>query len=456
MDFIGIAGVGAALVALGLLIIRPLWGLFALICFYPFHAVTPNLIPVPGFNWPTLLVVVGILSMFVRHGLVLPPLRVLLPVTAFYLVMLLAVGVVFLTWPERLYYPVTKIRWIVRLKMMLWPTTIFFLTYGLATTAARRHALMTAVVASALVAAIVPLFGVEIETPIQEILGLSDPRAAGLLRNPNHLGMILSFISVIPLMRFFDGTVPVRSKLVYAGIYAVYLLSLVLSLSRRAWVAIAASHLAWLWHVNRALVVPAVVAAALMLTLGSALLPELVRERVEATFTPGAVVYQAATFLEASAASRVEFYRIGVEMFLDSPIIGHGFEGFYFKSTEYGAKYGIVTRIGPHSVLTKTLTETGLLGFGVLVWVFATAFFISRRLLRLEGTDRDLGLYFSCVLASVFVASFFGNVLNHSYVAFFFWASFGLAARARFQVTEEVAEAERPTGLVPRLIASRA
>ena len=42
--------------------------------------------------------------------------------------------------------------------------------------------------------------------------------------------------------------------------------------------------------------------------------------------------------------------------------------------------------------------------------------------------------------ASIFVASFFGNVLNHSYVTFFFWASFGLAARARFQVAEEVAD----------------
>lgn len=456
MDFVGIAGLVAALGALLLLLIRPLWGLVALICFYPFHAVTPNLIAVSGFNWPTVLIVVGTLSMFVRYGFILPPLPLLLPIAAFYLVMLLAVGIVFLTWPERLYYPLTKIQMLVRLKMMLWPTTIFFLTYGLASTVEKRQVLMTGLVASAFVAAVVPLFGIEIETPIQEILGISDPRAAGLLRNPNHLGMILSFVSVIPLVRFFDGKVSAQAKLVYAGIYTVYLVSLVLSQSRRAWIAIAASHLAWLWHWNRVLIVPALVGVALLATLGYALLPGLVRERIEMTFTPGQTVYAGGFGLEASASSRVALYRVGTDMFLDSPIIGHGFEGFYFKSPEYGARWGIVKRIGPHSVIMKTLAETGLLGLGVLGWVFGTAFLVSRRLLERTGPDRDLGMYFSGALAAVFVASFFGNVLNHSYVTFFFWTTFALAARARFQVPEGVAELERPMGLVPQLLASRA
>lgn len=453
MGAVQVVGLAVAAVALVLLVVRPIWGLYALIVFYPFHGVVPRVIEVSGFNWPTVLMVVAALSMVVRHGFVVPPLRMLAPILAFYFVMLFALAITFSTWTFW-NFPATKLRVLIALKLMLWPTLMFFIGYGLATSEEKRQGLITAIVVSATVAALAPLFGIEIERPEQVRLGLTDPRAAGMLKNPNHLGMILSFISVVPLIRFFDRNVNPASKLAYAGVWAIQVVSLILSLSRRAWLGALASHATWLWCTNRIMVLPALVAAVLMLTIGYAFLPELVRDRIEHTFTTGDVVI-AGSSLESSAAARIAYYRIGFDMWTDSPLIGLGFESFLLQSTNYGARYGVVVRRGPHSVPLRALAETGLIGFCVLLWMFTMAVLTARSLLRREGPDRLLGVFFASALASVAVASFFGNVLNHTYVTFFFWSTWGIAARAQFQPAV-AADPEEPAADDLPLIPARA
>jgi O-antigen ligase len=135
---------------------------------------------------------------------------------------------------------------------------------------------------------------------------------------------------------------------------------------------------------------------------------------------------------------------MGLQMFSDSPIWGQGFEGFMLQSPMYGRQYGVLVRKGPHSVPLRALAETGIVGVLVLVWMAVVTLRTGLHVLRLEGRDRDVGVFFMSVYSCIFVASFFGNVLNHSQITFFFWVVFGSVAAARFDVPVEDVEESVP------------
>ena len=114
-----------------------------------------------------------------------------------------------------------------------------------------------------------------------------------------------------------------------ATTYALGIVAMVLSLSRGNWIAFVAAHAVFLMLVNRKLLVGAVAVAAVLVALGAPLLPGIVRDRIQETTTTGQNVYQVplAVGLEGSTAARVVFAKIGLDMFVVSPVWGHGLNG---------------------------------------------------------------------------------------------------------------------------------
>ena len=171
----------------------------------------------------------------------------------------------------------------------------------------------------------------------------------------------------------------------------------------------------------------------LALTVAFPLLPYSVRDRIEETFRIRNTVFQAAgaSYFETSAATRIVFYRIGGDMFLDSPIWGHGLGSFNLLTPEYGARYGMLQHKDPHSLITKLGTEMGLLGLGVFVWIAVLVVQLGRRLWREDEDESTLGP----LLLAIGMALLVGNLVSTSFIhihliSAFFWLLFGMAARA--------------------------
>jgi O-antigen ligase len=323
------------------------------------------------------------------------------------------------------------------LKSEVWPVLVFFVAHALGTNSRERHRVITTLVLGVTIVSVTGLidffFG-------QMPYGSIAHRATGLARNPNALGILAAAFSPIALNRVFELENRKRERLAYAMVYFVITLGLVLSQSRKAWLAAVICHVIWLAYRNKALILPTVAVLAVTLTLGYGLLPSIIRDRIDATFTPGKTIYQAgiARTLDPSSGSRIVFYTVGFEMFKDSPIVGHGFYSFPLLGPKYSAKYGYLGSEDPHSLLLKVLVESGLIGLILLSWMVTVVFSVGLRAARMGSPERELGICFVGCCAALAVANLLGTAMSVHLIAVFFWIFFACAVRS-------VSEAEQHT-----------
>jgi hypothetical protein len=379
-----------ALIALALLFYRPPWGLALLVAIFPMDPWGPRL-PVPGVNTETILVGVAFAVTVLRHGARLPPLRYSGPVIAFIAVMLMAF-LVSVPWARGLQTAEgDPAIWMIfkTWKSIVFTALLFFVAYWWSPAPADRERMLTALC--------VGLFLSSLAGVLDFAFGLhprSEGRAVGFVGDPNAMAESIGSMMFVPLFLLFDGRARSAAKRAFfAGTYALAGLAIVLSLSRGNWIALLASHFVYLLLVNRALLGGAVVATALVATLGFPLLPKIVRERILSTRETGRVVYQVplAVNLESSAASRVVFARIGLDMFERSPLWGHGLHAFNYRTPEFGAKYGVLRPKDPHNIAVKLAADAGVIGLGVLAWIVWAVFRCGRRLWRADSPEHLLG-----------------------------------------------------------------
>jgi O-antigen ligase len=431
-----LATVGAAGV-LGVLVVRPRLGLLALILYYPFIDLAARS-QVPGLNAETLLLSAGIGVTVTRKGLRLPPFVYLAPLAAYFALM--AMGwLVTLSWYQGEYPFLDHWDNLKRLKSVLFPTLVFFLTYIWLDDSDERLRGIEAISIAVGISAATGL--------VDWALSLSDAmsdggRAAGVFVNPNRLGVLLASFSVVSATLVWNRTLPGWRRGLHGAMYGLALFVVVLTLSRKAWIAILLAHFVWLLFVNRAMVLGLVFGALVAMTVAYPLMPEIIQERVEETFRPGQTVYwgRGASRFEGSAGQRIALYQAGIRMFGESPIWGHGLSSFLLLSPYYGAKYGLVTHRDPHSLPLKVAAENGVIGLGVLAWVAAVVAGSGLLLFRRSRTEAWIGAVFLATVASLFLSNLLGTVMYEHNVSFLFWALFGLVARA------ERSSARQPSG----------
>ncbi len=426
---------GGATVVLGLVVSRPRLGFIALAAFYPLYDYVPRS-PLPGLNWETVVTGLAVGVTLLRFGFRTPPLRFSGPVTCYILILFIGFLVTASWAPARLpgfsSFELFKVA-----KSSAFTAVLFFPVYfWLAHPLDRRRVLEGMSLGLAPVAIATVLDAVFKITPSG-----AAGRATGLLPNPSAVGLYLAAFSLIQLHLFLDREITAPRRYLHLALYAMSLSGVVLSLARGGWLALILGHVVWFMYRSRRMLLLLVVALLLALTVAFPLLPYSVRERIEDTFRTRNVVFQAAgaSSFEASAASRIVFYRIGGDMFLDSPVWGHGLGSFKLLTPKYGARYGMLKYKDPHSLIIKLGAEMGLLGLGVFVWLAVLVVQLGRRLWREDEDERTLGP----LLLAIGMALLVGNLVSTSFmynhqISVFFWLLFGMAARARQDLGQQV------------------
>jgi hypothetical protein len=431
-----------ALITLVLLFWRPIWGLAMLAAIFPMDPWSPRL-PVPGVNTETILLGVAFALTVLRFGARLPPLRYSGPVVAFITVMFVAFAIS-IPWARGMQsadgapaiWVIFKI-W----KSITFTALLFFIAYWWFPEERDRQKMLEALCVGLFLSSVAGILDYTIG--INE--GGIEGRASGFVGDPNAMAESIGSMMFVPLYLLLRGReLGFRWRAFAAASYGLAAVAMVLSLSRGNWLAFVAAHGVFFLMVDRRILLGAVVTGALMLTVGFGLLPELVRERIEVTRTTGSVVYQVpfALNVESSAASRIAFARIGLDMFGRSPIWGHGLHAFNFRTPEFGAKYGILVQKDPHNLAVKMAADAGLIGLGVLGWLIWAVFRLGRRLWRSTSPEYLLGAVLLAAATHVLVANMSAtSFLYAKQISAQFWILFAIAARA---YVERDAEQEEP------------
>jgi len=419
-----------AALALGLLFWRPLAGLVVIAAIYPMDPFSPRL-PVPGLNTETALLGVAFAITVLRFGARVPPLRFSGPVVAFIAVMGMAF-LLALPWAVRFHVEDVSAVWAIFKfwKSVTFSALLFFTTYWWFARPDDRQRMLEALSVGIFISCIAGL--------LDYALGLTatgaSGRASGLHGDPNAMAEAVGSMMFVPLYLAtrVQGLSSLR-RLFHGGVYGLSFLAVVLSLSRGNWVALVVAHAVYLLLVSRPLFFAGAATALLLATVAFPLLPKVVRERIEVTAVSGTTVYQVpyAVGLESSAATRVVFAKIGADMFAHSPLWGNGLNAFYFRTPEFGAKYGFLDMKDPHSLVVKLAAESGAIGLAVLAWVVWAVFRCGRRLWRSDSREFHLGAVLLASGTHVLVASLStDSFLYAKQISAYFWILYALSVRA--------------------------
>jgi O-antigen ligase len=146
------------------------------------------------------------------------------------------------------------------------------------------------------------------------------------------------------------------------------------------------------------------------------LLPVTVVERITMTKTESGE-------LESSASERVNLWDSAINIFLENPILGLGYNGFYMKMTAIQAHL-----TDTHNYYLKVLSEYGLIGVIVLCFLLFKALRQGWKLFQFGNSSfyRGLGLSFLGTTIAVMVTNAFGDRWSYLVLGGYFWILWGL------------------------------
>lgn len=429
--------VAFAIVNCILLVARPSWGLAGMVALLPFVG---RFLPKfgPGLNVETVLVMFALVAVLLHARPALPPLRVLAPFLAYYAISIAGLAILN-TWLTADFAGSFMDRVLI-LKFALWPTLLFFVAYALATRVEQRRTILVLLTGGLVIFAVTGYIDMRrgALTAGQDTLGMFEvagKRTGGVLAaNPNILGAHLAMLSIIPLMGALRRE---NGMILRAGYAAAYLIAsgvLVLTLSRGSWIAFIGAHGMFLFLRHRRMLIPVAGAAVLVLGLAAATgsLPKNVQDRIEATLTPGSIQRSGLGRFDGSVDTRVALHTMGISMFKDSPLWGHGFAAFAPLASVYGTRWGFWTKEGhtsPESTLLRVATEHGLLGLMIMAWM-AWGLAIRGIVVLRRGQEKDLATAFLCAFTAASISALTLDAYHTHEVSLFLWLLAGLTARA--------------------------
>jgi O-antigen ligase len=160
------------------------------------------------------------------------------------------------------------------------------------------------------------------------------------------------------------------------------------------------------------------------------LLPATVVERIKMTKTEEGQ-------LEGSAGVRLDLWSHAVDLFKKNPILGVGWGGFgYTVPEELRFK-------DAHNLYLKTLSEQGIIGLILLLFIFLLALRSGQKLFKTAVTPFQKGLGFGflgCVVAFI-ITNMFGDRWSYFVLGDYFWIIWGLVDRGIL-----IAEASKQKG----------
>lgn len=264
---------------------------------------------------------------------------------------------------------------------------------------------------------------------------VSEQRPGGVFEaeglGSNHLGAFMAEYTMI----LIGVAAYIGRKLVFRSINFVYILwfaivgniySLLFSFSRGAWFGTLAG-LAFLgvFKMRKLLV--------LLLALGifwQVLLPTSVIQRIEMTEQSDGVTQQ----LDSSSMHRVEIWQHSMDLFEQSPIVGVGLYNFQFFD-------GRQLWLSTHNQYLAYLSETGIIGFLLFLFLFALAILSGWRLYRnsVDPLLRGLGIGFSACVIAAMVSNIFGDRWTFMSLQGLYWVFWALVEKGSVLEAEKKA-----------------
>ncbi len=241
--------------------------------------------------------------------------------------------------------------------------------------------------------------------------------------DPNFMGgffvLILSFV-----IAFYLYSQNKKAKLVLLACAAVFLLALLLTYSRSAFLAFCV-----------VLVFIGVFKSRRVLFFGLIILVLLTvfSERLQARLT-------GATSLDVTAQYRLSSWRNTLAIIRAHPFLGVGYNAFRYAQLSAGTLGPEASHsdFGSDSSFLTIMATTGILGFGAYLWLLGACFGLSWRSLRQGRSDieRALGLGFCAGLGGLLVHAQFTNSLLYPFFLEIIW--FGLACLFFLQKKEQL------------------
>jgi putative inorganic carbon (HCO3(-)) transporter len=149
------------------------------------------------------------------------------------------------------------------------------------------------------------------------------------------------------------------------------------------------------------------------------LLPQTVVERISMTKTEEGE-------LEGSAGVRLDLWSHAIDLFKKNPILGVGWGGFRFTVPE-GFKFK-----DAHNLYMKTLSEQGIIGLILLLFIFFQSLKSGQRLFKTGRTpfQKGLGFGFLGCTAAFIITNMFGDRWSYFVLGDYFWILWGVVDRA--------------------------
>ena len=230
----------------------------------------------------------------------------------------------------------------------------------------------------------------------------------------NHFGaFIVSYCSFFLGLLLFDKDKWRRLLFLAAVLFGLY--PLFFSYSRGAYVAAIGVLVFFGLLKKRSLLILAVV----LFLSWQTLLPPTVVERIEMTKTEEGE-------LEGSAGVRLDLWSHAIDLFKKHPILGVGWGGFRFTVPE-GLKFK-----DAHNLYMKTLSEQGIIGLILLLFIFFMSLKSGQRLFKTGRTPFQKGLGFGflgCTVAFI-ITNMFGDRWSYFVLGDYFWILWGVVDRA--------------------------
>jgi len=244
--------------------------------------------------------------------------------------------------------------------------------------------------------------------------------------NSNHFGaFIVSYCSLFLGLLLFDRDR--WRRLLFLATISLGLYPLFFSYSRGAYVA-AMGVLVFFGLVKKRSLL---ILALILFISWQTLLPPTVVDRIKMTETQEGQ-------LEHSASVRLDLWSHAMDLFKKNPILGVGWGGFRFTVPE------TFVYTDTHNLYLKTLSEQGIIGLILLLFIFLLALRSGQKLFKTAITPFHKGLGFGflgCVVAFI-ITNMFGDRWSYFVLGDYFWILWGLVDRGILIAEASKQEAE--------------
>jgi O-antigen ligase len=231
--------------------------------------------------------------------------------------------------------------------------------------------------------------------------------------NSNHFAaFIVSYCSLFLGLSLVDKGK--RRRLLFLATVLLGLFPLFFSYSRGAYVA-AMGVLVFFGLVKKRSLL---ILALILFISWQTLLPSTVVDRIKMTETQEGQ-------LEHSASVRLDLWNHAMDLFKKNPILGVGWGGFRFTVPE------TFVYTDTHNLYLKTLSEQGIIGLILLLFIFLLALRSGQKLFKTAITPFHKGLGFGflgCVVAFI-ITNMFGDRWSYFVLGDYFWITWGLVDR---------------------------